>query len=430
MTDARVSRASAEALLSNTPDLRVSRALVEVLMAQPPTILTSRHMVEALHSPAPTVTGYPGVVLSDVPLAYYRLDEAIRGTTDASSNFSGEGPANAFDGNAGSYWTTAATQSGWLRFQCSRSLVVTSYQIRRRDDIPNRNVKTWTFEGSTDGASWTVLDTQTNITWPTASETKTFTFTNSTAYSWYRLNVSANNGDTYLSVAELVVSGVESRMLDSSGNGRHGVYEGPVASAPGLVVGDSDTAISLTTSISRGVVATATWMDSASITVEALVRPTGLVGGIVDRDAGGTRSWQWRFAAGGKIEHILWTTTTSVFVTTSSTALVAGKTYIIGWTFDGAAIRLYLNGVQDAVATVGGTMKAANDRITVGRGDQNSQYTGVIDEVAIYGSALSSARMLAHYNAALPVGVATVGAPTVSVQMKFPDGTWRVAVHR
>ena len=71
--------------------------------------------------------------------------------------------------------------------------------------------KDWTFEGSADSASWTVLDTQTGVTdWEQATTSnyaekwKEYTFSNSTAYRYYRLNVSANNGHpTYLALTEL-----------------------------------------------------------------------------------------------------------------------------------------------------------------------------------------------------------------------------------
>jgi hypothetical protein len=63
----------------------------------------------------------------------------------------------------------------------------------------------WTFEGSNDGSAWTTLDTQTGqTTWTLL--TKAYDFTNSTAYLYYRLNVSANNGDaTFLEISEITI---------------------------------------------------------------------------------------------------------------------------------------------------------------------------------------------------------------------------------
>jgi hypothetical protein len=80
--------------------------------------------------------------------------------------------------------------------------------------------KDWTFEGSNDGTNWTVLDTQTNQVFTTTETTDNsnpvlpkqiftgnmneYNFVNTTAYRYYRLNISANNGNpTFLGIQEL-----------------------------------------------------------------------------------------------------------------------------------------------------------------------------------------------------------------------------------
>ena len=62
----------------------------------------------------------------------------------------------------------------------------------------------WTFAGSNNGSSWTTLDTETGITW-TALQTQTWSFTNTTAYRYYRLTSSSNNGGVYCGVGALMV---------------------------------------------------------------------------------------------------------------------------------------------------------------------------------------------------------------------------------
>lgn len=57
------------------------------------------------------------------------------------------------------------------------------------DSSPN----SWDFQGSHNGTDWTILDTQTDqINW-TDSEWRDFTFTNNTAYTYYRIYVTAVN---------------------------------------------------------------------------------------------------------------------------------------------------------------------------------------------------------------------------------------------
>jgi hypothetical protein len=127
-------------------------------------------------------------------------------TASSTNNFPVNVPANAFDGDHNTIWDSNATATGWVQGQWTTGFAATQYRIRRRDDQAARMPKDFTLQGSNNGSSWTTLDTRTNITWPTSGETKTFTFTNSTVYTYYRLDVTANNGDSYLSFMNLVVS--------------------------------------------------------------------------------------------------------------------------------------------------------------------------------------------------------------------------------
>ena len=110
-------------------------------------------------------------------------------------------------GVGGSWVTASGDMPTWWQVQLRSAQIVTSYAITRRDDIPGRNIKDFTFQGSNDGASWTVLDTQTGITWPTPGQIQTFSFSNSTSYSYYRVNITANNGDAYTSILEITFGG-------------------------------------------------------------------------------------------------------------------------------------------------------------------------------------------------------------------------------
>jgi hypothetical protein len=47
------------------------------------------------------------------------------------------------------------------------------------------------------------LDTRTGQTFASRGLTKSYSFTNTTAYSRYRIRLTANNGDTYFQFAEL-----------------------------------------------------------------------------------------------------------------------------------------------------------------------------------------------------------------------------------
>lgn len=134
-------------------------------------------------------------------------------TVSASTQFSGTfAPWKAFDNAAGSgqYWL-ANTSTGTLQVDVGPGCYATlnSYQIRVNTiPEPNRAPKDFKMQGSNDGSSWTDLDTQTNQTAWTSGQTRTFTLgSTSAAYRYFRLNISANNGDSLVQVAELFLDG-------------------------------------------------------------------------------------------------------------------------------------------------------------------------------------------------------------------------------
>jgi hypothetical protein len=135
------------------------------------------------------------------------------GVASASSELSSNGytyPAwKAFDkvdaptgGGGASVWASNGS-TGWLAYDFGTPKVIKKYTLLPNGNPLGQAPKTWTFEGSNDGVNWTILDTQVNITNWQASTRKSFIIRNSTAYSKYRINISANNGDPYVSIAEL-----------------------------------------------------------------------------------------------------------------------------------------------------------------------------------------------------------------------------------
>lgn len=193
---------------------------------------------------------YSSEVLADSPVIWTRLDSSTPITVSsatASSNYPGDTPAKAFDGDPLTPWTTNATSTGWLQAQLSTAVALTDYVLTSRTAFATRAPNTWTFEGSNDGSSWTTLDTRTGITW-TNGQTKSFSFSNATAYLYYRLNVTANNGNAYLDVAELSFP----YSPDSSGNGRYLVQ--PIGAGPSIASDGPDAASSMEFGASAGCV--------------------------------------------------------------------------------------------------------------------------------------------------------------------------------
>jgi fibronectin type 3 domain-containing protein len=132
---------------------------------------------------------------------------SIGGTASADTNSSLAG--SAFDQNCGSKWYGASGTTGALQYDFGSSpRIVTAYDIITTNGNNTANPKDWQFQGSNYGTTWTTLDTQ------TAQDLTTIYYyprryhtANSTAYRYYRLNVTANNGGTGLELSELTLLG-------------------------------------------------------------------------------------------------------------------------------------------------------------------------------------------------------------------------------
>ena len=147
--------------------------------------------------PRVNVTGYPlrpGVV----------APEEITATASGQIN-TGEGAPKAADGDPSSKWLVQAN-NGWLRFELQTPRVIKSYTMVTANDSPARNPRNWTIQGSQDGSTWDTLDTQTNQLPTSLSAFTRVDYntlgSNTTAYKFYRLNISVNNGDGNTQLAD------------------------------------------------------------------------------------------------------------------------------------------------------------------------------------------------------------------------------------
>jgi hypothetical protein len=127
--------------------------------------------------------------------ATQRLELPVATITASAENPPNEGAARLNDGLSSTKWFASAT-TGWVVYQLSSAKVVTRYTLTSANDFANRDPKNWQFQGSNDGSSWTTLNTQTGQEFPSRFMLRTYTVSNTTAYSYYRLNITANNGNT------------------------------------------------------------------------------------------------------------------------------------------------------------------------------------------------------------------------------------------
>jgi hypothetical protein len=128
-------------------------------------------------------------------------------TSASTTNGAGYEAFRAFDKNTTSTAWSANTSTGILKYNFgSAKWASDKYVVTGSNDTnANRSPKTWTFEGSNNDSTWTTLDTRSSETAWSMGETRTYTFSNAVVYQYYRMNISANNGDVLLLVEELAI---------------------------------------------------------------------------------------------------------------------------------------------------------------------------------------------------------------------------------
>ncbi|WP_221409790.1 carbohydrate-binding protein [Pseudochryseolinea flava] len=117
----------------------------------------------------------------------------------------GEDYMKLIDNNVNTKYLTF-NASGWIQYQTTSSYAVTSYSITSANDAAERDPLNWTLQGSNNGSTWTTIDTRSNEDFPNRFQKRMFTFTNTTSYNYYRLNLTNNSG-TILQLAEVELFG-------------------------------------------------------------------------------------------------------------------------------------------------------------------------------------------------------------------------------
>ncbi len=154
----------------------------------------------------PTMTGYT----------------APSGTVSASSEYSGYPAWQAVDADpAGTGWCSVAGLPQWIQYQFPSAVVVTAYSMAALSGYTNRMPSDFTLQGSNDGSTWTTLDSRTGVSGWSGTTAQTFSAANTTAYTHYRLNITANGGAGYATLGSFQLIGQTAAvglfLRDSSG---------------------------------------------------------------------------------------------------------------------------------------------------------------------------------------------------------------------
>jgi hypothetical protein len=154
---------------------------------------------------ATNAAGTSGSSPSDSATPARSMVNVATGGTANDSASNATNAKRAFDQNSGSQWLYGGA-TGWLQYELGHTERVERYAVNSSSDgkLVPRDPKDWQFQGSNDGSTWTTLDTQSNQAFAERLELKTYTIANPASYRYYRLNITANNGDSsFTALSEL-----------------------------------------------------------------------------------------------------------------------------------------------------------------------------------------------------------------------------------
>lgn len=114
----------------------------------------------------------------------------------------------AFDKTTGS-WASNSTTTAHIQYQFGSAKTIASYTVKSGNGFATAAPNTWTLKGSNTGSfggEEVTLDSQSSQSgWTAGGQTRTFTIASPGSYSYYRLGVTAANGDTSILIDEITL---------------------------------------------------------------------------------------------------------------------------------------------------------------------------------------------------------------------------------
>lgn len=239
----------------------------------------------------------------------------------------------------------------------------------------------------------------------------------------YSAEVLADSPLVYLQLDE--TSGTTA--VDSSGNGRDMTSAGCTVNQATLMPNGSKS-YDFPGSTSQISLADAAWQRPTAFTIEAWIQQdvTTSFKAIAAKDGSGS-GWAF-YSIDGKLS--LYTNGTAH---TDIARIVAGTTYHVAATYDTGAIKIYLNGSQVYSTTGASLTQTSGTALLVGVSTGSNggatrtfRFDGRLDEVAYYGTALSGARISAHYDAGTSAGTAASGTASLTLAASGDAGSTAV----
>jgi hypothetical protein len=175
-----------------------------------------------------------------------------------------------------------------------------------------------------------------------------------------------------------------------------GVYlNGPTLGVPGIAGDNGDTAVSFDGVDDHVAIAPTPSLDLVDgMTLEAWFTAKTLVGSMIHRN----NAYELRPQGNGNILMRVWIDGVMRTLTAGAeTVPPEGVHHLVG-TYDGASMKIYLDGIEVASRPQTGQMTHGSDPLYIGRNSRMDTYfSGTIDEVSIYSEALSADAVLDRF---------------------------------
>ncbi|MFJ7932922.1 glycosyl hydrolase family 95 catalytic domain-containing protein [Sporosarcina sp. NPDC096371] len=152
----------------------------------------------------------------DVFLDFDELS-TVKVTSNVGNAAYGEGIEKLTDGSKDTKWYSGDYAAPfWVQWEYSEAQVISEYTFTSGNDAPDRDPKNWTLKGSNDGKEWTVLDTRSNEAFASRKLTKSYKFTNDTAYNFYKFDLESRDGKKIqLAEAEMIGAKIEEKTFSN-----------------------------------------------------------------------------------------------------------------------------------------------------------------------------------------------------------------------
>lgn len=130
-------------------------------------------------------------------------DASVEGTPSRNDR---EVIGNLTDSNSATKYLNTWQGSAEVIYTLPTAKVITDYSLTSANDEPTRDPAAWTVYGSNNKTDWTPLGSQSGQTFAARYQTNLYTLSNTTAYKYYKLAITANNSAGMMQLADWNIS--------------------------------------------------------------------------------------------------------------------------------------------------------------------------------------------------------------------------------